>query len=95
MTLVNPVVANPAATVRADSAGRRRLSIQYREYESKAPWTPWRSCHDVHVGLTRRRCRSIIARRSALAKLAPAPIGVARPSARNPGSVRASRAPVR
>ena len=35
-TCEKPVIRNPAATVRADSEGNRRLSIQYREYESNA-----------------------------------------------------------
>ncbi len=50
---------------------------------------------DDQVGLTRRRWRSIIARRWGLATFAPKPIGFARPLATTPGITRASSEPAR
>ena len=61
--------ATAAASSRSSSGRRSRTP----------PARPGARATSGHVGLTRRRWRSIIARRSGLAKLAPKPIGAARP----------------
>ena len=81
----------PAPT--ATAAGSSRPSSGHR---TRTPPGRRRAArHRDHVGLTRRRWRSIIARRCGLAKLAPKPIGLASPLATTPGITRASSEPAR
>ena len=82
-------------TVRWPSDGRRRLSTQYRAYDWNDSCTADRIRQLDHVGLTRRRCRSIISRRSRFETFAPNAIGLATLLATNPGMARAISDPVR